>query len=118
MKDFNGFLGIGISNLLINLLLCHGFKKDIESVFILKCPRRMLEYYYSKVFGILERNSKHLKKIVKLAKHRIRAEETHDSDCVMTCNTTIASISNTLKKFWLQSSSHFSYIQTKYNGTE
>ena len=36
----------------------------------------------------------------------------------MTCNSKIVSISNTLKKLWLQSSLNDSYIQTKYNGEE
>ena len=40
----------------------------------------------------------------------------HDSDYVMTCNTTISFISNTLKKLLLQSYLHSSYIQTIYNG--
>ena len=64
----------------------------------------------------MERNSNHLRKIPKLAKQGIRAEETHDSDYVMTCNATITSISNILKKLWLKSSLHSFHIQTKYNG--
>ena len=77
-----------------------------------------MEYYFSKGFGILERNSTHFKKIPNLAKQRIHAEETHDSDYFMTCNTTISYIPNILKKFWLQSSLNSSYTQTKYNGRE
>ena len=75
-----------------------------------------MEYYFSKGFGILERNSNSLKEIPNSAKERIHQEETHDSEYVITCNTTIPSISNTLKKLWLQSIFHSSYIQTKYNG--
>ena len=56
VNDFNEFLGIDILDLLMNLLSCHGFKKNIKSIVILKCSRRMLEYYFSKGFGILERN--------------------------------------------------------------
>ena len=37
----------------------------------------MLEYYFSKGFGILERNSNSLKKISNLEKQIIHAEETH-----------------------------------------
>ena len=40
----------------------------------------------------------------------------YDSDYVMTCNTAITSISNTLKKLLLQSNFHSSYINTIYNG--
>ena len=118
VKYFNKFLGIGIPYFLMNLFLCHGFRKNIKYIFILKYPIRMLEYYFSKRFGILERNPNNLKKIPNLAKQKIHAEEAHDSDYVMTFITTTISISNTLNKLWLQSSLHSSYIQTKYNGKE
>ena len=42
----------------------------------------------------------------------------HDSDHVMTCNTAITYISNTLNKFLLQYNLHSSYNQTKYIGEE
>ena len=61
-KYFNEFLGIGIKYLLMNLLSCHGFTNNIKYIVILKCPSRMLEYYFPKGFGILERNSSNLKK--------------------------------------------------------
>ena len=53
-KDFNRILGIGIPDFLMNLLSCHGFSKNMKYIVILKWPRRMLEYYFSKGFGILE----------------------------------------------------------------
>ena len=89
VKYFNKFLGIGIPYLLMNLLFCRGFSKNTKSIVVLKFPKRMLEYYFSKEFGILERNSNNLKKIPNLEKQRIHAQETHDSDYVITCNTTI-----------------------------
>ena len=115
VKDFNEFLGIGIAYLLMNLLSCHTFTNNIKSIVILKFCKRMLEYYFSKGYGILERNSNNLKKIPNLEKQRIHVEETHDSKYIMTCNTTIIYISNNLKKLWLQSSLQYYYIQTKYN---
>ena len=59
---------------------------------MLKCPKRMLEYHFSKEFCILERNSNHLKKILNLAKQKIHVEETHDSEYDMNVNTNIPSI--------------------------
>ena len=115
VKYFNTFLGIGIQYMLMNLLTFHGFTKNIKCIVILKCPKRMLEYYFLKGFGILECNSNNLKKIPNLAKQMIHAEETHHSAYVMTFNTTIPFISNTLKKFLLRSSLNSYYIQTKYN---
>ena len=118
VKYFNELLGIGITYLLMNLLLCHGFTKNIKYIVILKFPKRMLEYYFSKVFGILECNSNNLEKILNIEKQKIHTEETYDSDYVITFNTTIISISNTLNKLLLHSSLHYSYIQTKYNDKE
>ena len=60
---FYRILGIDIPYLLINLFSCHGFSKKIKSIVILKFPKGMLEYHFSKVFGILECNFNNLEKI-------------------------------------------------------
>ena len=52
--DYNNLLGIGIPDLLLNLLSCHVCLKNNDSVVILKCPNRMSEYYFNKVFVELE----------------------------------------------------------------
>ena len=52
--DYNNVLGIGIPDLLLNLLSCHGFLKNNDSVVILKYPNSMSEYYFNKIFVILE----------------------------------------------------------------
>ena len=108
-------IGIGIPDLLMNLLLCNYLLKNIKSIAILKYPKRMLEYYFLKGFGILECNFNNLAKLTKKVKQRIHAEETDNSDYVMTCINTIPSTSNTLKKLLLHKSLHYSYIQTDYN---
>ena len=51
----------------------------------------MLEYYFSKGFAILERNSNHLSRIANNAKQIIHAMDVHDSDFVMICTTAIPS---------------------------
>ena len=43
-KSYDRILGIGIPDLLMNLVSCHGFLKNKKSVVILKCPKSMLEY--------------------------------------------------------------------------
>ena len=53
-KYFNKILVIGIPYLLMNLLSCHGFSGNIKYIVMLKFPKRILEYYFSKGFGILE----------------------------------------------------------------
>ena len=91
VKYFNKFLGIGIPDLLMNFLSCHGFTKNIKSIVILNVLKGCWNTI-SKIFGILERNSNSLKKILNLVKQIIHSEETHDSDYVMTCNTIITYI--------------------------
>ena len=108
-------MGIGIPYLLMNLFSFHGFQKNMESIVVLKCPKRMLEYYFSKGFGILECNSNHVTIISNLVKYRIQAEETHNIDYFMTCINTISSVSNTLKKLLFNKILYSSYIQTEFN---
>ena len=42
-KNYDNVLGIGIPDLLLNLLSCQGLSKNNGSVFILKYPHRMSE---------------------------------------------------------------------------
>ena len=90
-------LGIGIPYLLMSLMSCHVFLKNIKSAVILKWFKRMLEYYFSKGFTILECNYNDLEKFPNFVKQITHAEETNNSDKVMTCINTITSTSNTLK---------------------
>ena len=62
-KSFDRILGIGIPYLLMNLMSCRGFLKNIDSVAVLKCPKRILEYYLSKEFTILEYNDNNSEKL-------------------------------------------------------
>ena len=62
-KRYDKILGIGIPDLLMNWMSCHGFLKNINPIVILKCPKRMLEYHFSKVFTILECNINILAKL-------------------------------------------------------
>ena len=50
--DYDNLLGIGIPDLLLNLLSCNGFLKNSKYIVILKCPNRMSEYYFNKGFVI------------------------------------------------------------------
>ena len=61
---YNNLFGIGIPDLLLNILSCHRFLKNNDSVFILKCPNRMSEYYFNKGFVELICDEYHLKKFL------------------------------------------------------
>ena len=41
--DYNNLFGIGIPDILLNMLSCHGFLNNNDSIVILKCPNRMSE---------------------------------------------------------------------------
>ena len=44
-KIYDKIFVIGIPDLLTNLMSCNGFLKNKNYIVILKCPKRMLEYY-------------------------------------------------------------------------
>ena len=66
--------------------------KNINYNSILLCPLRMLEYYFSRGFIILELNSNNLSRIANEAKQIICEIYMHDSYYVMICTTEITSI--------------------------
>ena len=88
-KCFDKILGIGIPYFLMNLMYCHVFFKNINFIVIIKCPKSILEYYFSKVFNILECNVNNLEKIPNEVKERIHSEETDNRDKFITCINTI-----------------------------
>ena len=84
-------LGIGIPDMLMNLMSCHGFLNKIKYFAILKCPKRMLEYFFSKGFTILECNVNIMVKLRNDVKQTINAEETYNLHKFMTCINTVLS---------------------------
>ena len=114
-KSYNEFLDIGIPDFFMNLLSCHGLMKSMNFTLVSLCPSRILEYYFSKGFVILERNSNNLSRIANNVKQKIHSMDMHDSDYVLIFTTGIPYISNTLNKLWIPSDFHSSYMQTIYN---
>ena len=101
--------------MLMNLISCHGFLKNEDSVVILKFPNRMFGYYFSKLFIHFDCDEIVFKKLPYKVKDRIGAEITDNSDKVMICSTTIPPTSNTLKSLFVNATSHSSYIQKEFN---
>ena len=56
--SYNVFLGIGIPELLLNLVTCHGFVKKPNSTVILNFRSRLVNNYLSKGLYIIEKDSK------------------------------------------------------------
>ena len=108
-------LGIVIIELLTNIISFHEFTKDKNSTVILLCHTRLLEYYLSKGFVILEHNSNNSSSVSNKSKQIIHAIDTHGSDYVMACYTKITSVANTIKKFHIMSYLHYGYIHDFYH---
>ena len=72
-KIYDKILGIGIPDLLMNLMSCHGFLKNKNTFVVLKCPKSMLEYYFPKGFTRFEWNTINLEKLPNKIKQRINA---------------------------------------------
>ena len=95
----------------MNLMSCYGLLKNKDTVVILKCPKRIFEYYFSKGFTYFDWNIINLAKLPSEVKDRVHAEYIDNSDKVMICSTTITSTSNTLKNLAVNISFHYLYIQ-------
>ena len=56
--DYNNLFGIGIPDILF-MLSCHGCLNNDDSIVILKCPNRIYEYYFNRVFFELTCDEEH-----------------------------------------------------------
>ena len=61
-------LGIGIPEVLMNIISWHGYRNKIKSTVILLCCTELVEYYTSKGLIIIEHSSKNLSSIPNEAK--------------------------------------------------
>ena len=66
--DYDKLFGIGIPDLLLNMLSCHGFLNNNESIVILKSPNSMSEYYFNKGLVRLTCDEDHLKNFLHCSK--------------------------------------------------
>ena len=83
--SYNKLPGIGIPEVLTNLISFHGFTIK-NSTFILLWRNRLVKIYLEKGFVILQHNSKHLSSVPNEEKQRIHAIDIHKSDfsCLFT----------------------------------
>ena len=100
--SFNILLCIGIPELLLNLVSCHGFMNKSNSTVILNLRYRLVNNYLEKVFYVIENNSKKLSMIpndLKLIIHMIDQLETY---FFMAKNIELYSVENTIKKLHIK----------------
>ena len=79
-KKFNIILGIGIPELLLNLVSCHGFIKKLNSNVILNFQTCLINKYLSKGLSIIEQNTKQLSLLPNDVKSRINMIIQLDTD--------------------------------------
>ena len=51
---FTNFSGLGIPDILMNIISCHGFSKSSIITVIFTCRSSLVPYYLSKVFSVVE----------------------------------------------------------------
>ena len=71
---YNAVSGIGIPEILMNIISCHVFVTNRKSTVILSCCRKLIDYYLQKCF-FLKNNSNDFKNVPLRAKQRINAEQ-------------------------------------------
>ena len=88
--SYNELFVIGILEVLMNLILYHGFTKGNKSTVILLCRSRLVNYYLAKGLVILQYNYKHLSSIPIETKQKIHAICIQKTDFVMAFYTAIS----------------------------
>ena len=107
--SLNIILGIGIPELLLNLVSCHGFTKKPNSTVILNCRSCLLNNYLAKGFYIIEKYSKQKIMLPNDVKLRIHVIDQMDTDFVMAKNISISAVVNTTKQLHIHKDMHLVY---------
>ena len=89
---------IGITEVLMKIVYFRIFVTEDYTTFVLTCHRKLVSYYLSKGFLILDHKSDSIKNVPQLVKQHIHEIDLHTKYYVMTCNRAISYIANTLNK--------------------
>ena len=108
-------LGIGIPEVLMNLVSYHGVTKKTNLYFILVYRSRFVNYYLAIGFIIIEHNYKHLISVSHKVEHIIHAIDKQKTYYVMACYIGIYSVENILNKLEILSNLHTSYKNNFYH---
>ena len=96
--SFNILIGIGILELLLNLVSCHKFIKKPNSTVIINCQSCLIKNYLSKGFFVIEHNTKQLSFIPNDVKLIINLIDQLKIDYVMVKNEAITALASTIKQ--------------------
>ena len=105
--SYNILLGIGIPEVLMNLVSCHGFVEKPNLTSILNLRSRLVDYYLAKIIVIIQHNSNKLSSVPNDVKLRIHVIDKQKTYFVMACIIAIYSVANTINKFHIQYYLHF-----------
>ena len=86
---FNILLGIGIPELLINLVSCHGFMRELNSTVVLNFRSHLVNNYLVKLFFIIEKDYKQLSILPNDVRLIIHVIDNLENYFVMAKNTAI-----------------------------
>ena len=111
-------LGIGITELLLNLLPRHRFMKKPNSTVILNFRTCLIHNYLSKGFSIIEYNTKQFCLLPNDVKLRINLINLLDTDHVMVKNKAISVVANTIKQLNFQKEMHIINKKDFYRNNE
>ena len=110
----NLLIGIGIPELLLNLVFCHGFMKKLNSTVILNCRSLLINNYLSNWFFIIEQGSKQLSFIPNDVSRRINMVDQLKKYYIMVKNEAISAVANTIKQLYTHKNMHMTYKQDFY----
>lgn len=100
---FDGFPGIGIPEVLMNIMSCCGFSKKENKIVILMFRIKLVSYYLSKGFLIIDPKSDALDNVPLKFKQQIHTIDKYGTDSSIPCNKSIPSSINNLKNIHLKS---------------
>ena len=100
---FDGFPGIGIPEVLMNIMSCCGFAKEENKIFILMFRIKLVSYYLSKGFLIIDPKSDALDNVPLKFKQKIHTIDKYGTGYSTTCKKYIPSAINTLNNIHLKS---------------
>ena len=96
-SKFNNLSRLGITDILINIISCHGFDKSSISTAILTCRNSLVPYYISKLFFAVEIELGGVDSIYETVKKQINSTHLYEEEILLICKVAIPSIFNTLK---------------------
>ena len=111
---FNNLSGLGIPDILVNIMSGHGFVKSSISTFILTCRNALFPYYLSKGFFITETEVGGVDNIPIIVK-KINATHLHEEESLLTYKAAINSTVNTLNKITIVIYVYEKYLSNYYD---